>query len=103
MSNCIDLISIVQAIAHKVPFASILIVFSCLTVLLNSILLISFVATRQVTQNTSNILIFFISLSDLATGLIFMPIKANILLDTTSEDICIKLTIFLIGSGLINF
>ena len=32
-----------------------------------------------------------------------MPIKANILLDTTSEDICIKLTIFLIGSGLINF
>ena len=103
MSNCTDLISIVQAIAYKVPLASILIVFSCLTVLLNSILLISFVATKQVTQNTSNILIFFISLSDLATGLIFMPIKANILLDTPSVDICVKLTILVIGNGLIIF
>ena len=103
MNNCIELSSILQFIPHKVPFASILITFSLLTVLLNSILIFSFVATKQVTQHTSNLLIFFISLSDLATGLIFMPIVANILLYTDTEDICLKLKIYVLGGGFGTF
>ena len=99
-NNCTEFSSMLQFIAHKVPFASLLIVFSVLTVLLNSTLIVSFVATRQIAKNTSNILIFCTSLCDLFSGLIFMPLSANILLDLSSTDLCVKLNIIVLVGGI---
>ena len=75
---------------HKQTYAAILLAFSPITILFNLSLIISFIATRQVTQNTSNILIFALSFCDLTSGTIFMPLRANTLLNLNAGDFCIK-------------
>ena len=103
MENCSIRSSLLQFIPQRVPFASILIIFSPITVILNLALIASFIATRQVSQNTSTLLIFLTSIFDITSGLIFMPVAASILLDIAAEDLCLKLKIFLIGGGWGNF
>ena len=84
---------------HKEAYAIILLVFSLITILLNLSLIISFIATKQVTQNTSNILIFALSWNDLIAGAVSMPLTANFLLDFNSDDHCIKAKlIFMLSS-----
>ena len=68
--------------------------FSPIAILFNITLLASFIATKQSTQNTSNILICALSISDLINGAFSMPFIASILLNMTSDDICIKLRIW---------
>ena len=75
---------------HKKPYAVTLVILSPITILFNLSLIVSFTGTKQVTQNTSNILIYVISLYDLAAGAFTMPLTAGILLNTDASDICIK-------------
>ena len=90
MDDCSTITSWLIFYEHKVPYAAILIIISPITILLNTALIVSFVATRQVTQNTSNILICILSFSDLTTGAVSMTLMANILLNMTADDLCIK-------------
>ena len=85
--------------AHKEAYAAILLAFSPITILLNLSLIISFIATRQVTQNATNILIFALSFCDLTSGALFMPLRANTLLDLNAEDFCIKSKILIMLSS----
>ena len=54
-------------------------IFAPITVLLNALLMASFIATKQVRLNTSNFLIMCLSLSDLLNGAVTMPLVASIL------------------------
>ena len=83
---------------HKEPYAATLLAFSPITILLNLSLIISFIATKQVTQNTSNILIFALNLYDLTAGMFTMPLTANVLLSNDSSDTCIKSKLLIILS-----
>ena len=99
MSNCSYISSWLIFYKHKIPYAAILVILSFIAIILNLTLIVSFIATRQVTKNTSNILIFALSLSDLATGVVSMPLVASILLDKKAVDLCIKSKVFIILSG----
>ena len=83
---------------HKEPYAATLLAISPITILLNLSLIISFIATKQVTQNTSNILIFALNLYDLSAGMFTMPLTANVLLDKDANDTCIKSKLLIILS-----
>ena len=89
-SYCTTLSQITKYFEHEVVFATFLLTFSPVTVLGNITLIASFIATRQVTQNTSNILIFVLRFSDLAIGAICMPLKAGIFLNVAARDLCMK-------------
>ena len=102
MVECYVLSFIQQFFPHRIPFASVVIAFSPIVVFSNLFLIASFIATRQVTQNTSNLIIFLISLCDLTSGVIFLPITANILLDINAKDVCLKSEIFTFLCALIN-
>ena len=54
-------------------------IFAPITVLLNALLIASFIATKQVHLNTTNFLIMCLSLSDLLNGAVAMPLVASIL------------------------
>ena len=97
--GCSSITDLYKMFAHKIPYAVILLVFSPITILLNLSLIVSFIATKQVTQNTSNILIFVLSLYDLTTGAIGMPILASMLLDISAKDTCLKAQILTILSS----
>ena len=99
MGNCSDILSWFFMFQHKVPYAAVLLAFSPIATLFNITLLASFVATKQLTQNTSNILICASSISDLLNGVFCMPFTASILLNMTSDDVCIKLRIWFCFGG----
>ena len=92
-----------EMFAHKEAYAIILLIVSPITTLLNLTLIISFIATKQVTQNTSNILIFVLSWYDLIAGAVSMPLTANIFLDFNSDDSCIKVQLLFILSSKESF
>ena len=101
MENCSAVSSWLIFYQHKVPFAVFLLILSPVSILLNLSLITSFIATRQVTRNSSNIFIFVLSLYDLTTGAIYMPLMASILLDFDADDSCIKARVLvsIVGSG----
>ena len=79
MVNCGAL---AEAYLNSFPFVSnimgiSLAIFAPMTVLLNALLMASFVATKQVHLNTSNFLIMCLSLSDLLNGAVTMPLLAS--------------------------
>ena len=98
MTNCSFIWYLEKYMPHKVAIASMSIALCPIVVVLNLTLIVSFVTTRQVTQNTSNILIFFVSLCDLASGIIFLPLTANMFLNFTANDVCIKAKAFMIST-----
>ena len=87
---CTTLSQITEYFAHKVIYAAFLLTFSSITVFGNIILIVSLIATQQVTQNTSNILIFVLRFSDLTIGAICMPLKSGIFLNLAASDLCMK-------------
>ena len=97
--GCSSITDLYKMFAHKIPYVVILLVFSPITILLNLSLIVSFIATKQVTQNTSNILIFVLSLYDLTNGAIGMPLLSRILLDINTKDTCVKSKILIILSS----
>ena len=84
-------------VPHMEFVASTSIALCPIVVLLNLTLIVSFVSTGQVTQNTSNILIFFVSLCDLASGIIFLPFSANLFLNFNAKDLSMKIKLYLIS------
>ena len=88
---------------HKEPCAASLLVLSPITVLLNLGLIVSFIATRQVTKNTSNILIFSSSFCDLIHGAVIMPLTSSILLNMKAIDFCVKSIALFILTGIQHF
>ena len=101
MESCSAVLSWLIFYQHKVPFAVILLTLSPISILVNLSLVTSFIATRQVTRNSSNIFIFVLSLHDLTTGAIYMPLMASMLLDFNADDSCIKAKVLvsIVGSG----
>ena len=85
---------------HKEPYAAVLLLLSPITVLLNLGLIVSFIATRQVTKNASNILIFSSSFCDLITAAVSMPLASSILLNMKGTDFCIKSMVLFVLSGI---
>ena len=84
---------------HQVLYAILLSTFTPITIILNLSLIASFIATRQVTQNTSNILIFALSFFDLTIGVVSMPLTANVLLHLNEDDTCAKSKVLIIFSS----
>ena len=97
MDKCTIVYSWSKGFQHNTTYVAILLTISSISVLLNLTLIISFIATRQVTKNTSNILIFVVSISDLATGAVTMPLTASLLLNVNTEDFCTKSKVLLIA------
>ena len=90
LESCSAIEAWLNTFLHKVPYAVIMLASSPIAVLLNLILIVSFIATRQATKSTANILIIAISFSDLTTAAISMPLTASLLLNVNAEDFCIK-------------
>ena len=63
-------------------------IFAPMTVLLNALLMASFIATKQVYLNTSNFLIMCLSLSDFLNGAVTMPLLASILYKVDLKKSC---------------
>ena len=84
---------------HQVPYAILLSILSPIIIILNLSLIVSFIATRQVTQNASNILICAISVLDLATGSVAMPLTAKVLLHLNEDDTCANSRVLIIFSS----
>ena len=100
MDACSAMKEWLKIFIHKVPYAAIMLACSPITILLNLVLIASFIATRQATKSTANILIMVVSFSDLATGAISMPLLASVLLDINGENFCIKSkALLLIGAN----
>ena len=103
MNNCAEVSFMLSSIPHKEEIAPVLLAYSPVAILLNAILAISLIATKQVTKNSSNLLIFIITISDLTSSTVGMPLGGIILLNTTAHNICIKVKVLVLISGLINF
>ena len=103
MDSCKAILPWLDHFPHKVFCATALLVFSPLTLFLNLTLITSFIATKQATKNSANILIIGISVSDLISGAVSMPLTANALLDVDANDICIKSKVLFIFSGNLHF
>ena len=101
--TCTGLLNLLESIPHKEGFAYVMLSMSPFAILLSLTLLLSLAATRQVTQNTSSLLIFIITLSDFISGALGMPLAADILLNQAAHGICTKLKIIVIIGGTINF
>ena len=101
MDSCSTIISWLNFYQHKIPYATILMIISSIAIILNITLIASLIATRQVTQNTSNMLICILSLSDLISGAVSLPLMAHILLNMASDDLCIKTKVVMafVGNG----
>ena len=91
VGHCIGWFQIVTSINHKELYVAILLTLSPIVIVSNLILVASFIATRQATQNASNIAIFVISLSDLIVGAVSLPLKASLFWDLTA--ICTKMEV----------
>ena len=65
-------------------------IFSPITVCLNALLMASFIATKQVSLNTTNSLIMFLCLSDLVNGAVPMPLLASLLLSNHGMARCLR-------------
>ena len=63
-------------------------VLAPLTVVLNALLMTSFIATKQVYLNATNFLIMCLCLSDLLTGVVALPLMAYAGLDNSSTKNC---------------
>ena len=76
MENCGALAEIIQKSFPFVPsiMRITIPIFSPFIIILNTSLIVSFVATKQVHLNTSNFLIMCLSLSDLLNGVITIPV-----------------------------
>ena len=103
MNHCTEMSHIFSSIPHKEELASVLLAYCPAAILLNASLAISLIATKQVTQNSSHLLIFIITISDLISSTVGMPLAGTILLNTTAHNICIKVKVLVIINGLINF
>ena len=99
-SWCNFSILLLKLFPHKEPYAAVLLLLSPITVLLNLGLIVSFIATRQVTKNASNILIFSSSFCDLITAAVSMPLASSILLNMKGTDFCIKSMVLFVLSGI---
>ena len=96
LTSCNEWSKYLSSLDHKVLYAAILLTFSPIVILLNLILIFSFIATQQVTQNISNLLIFILRFSDLTVGSVSMPLKASIMLNLTSKDLCIRIKLLVL-------
>ena len=74
---------------QKLLVASIILTMSPVIVILNVLLIVAMIATKQATQNTSNFLIICLSVSDLISGAISLPLLAYLLLGTENKISCI--------------
>ena len=101
--SCMDLGGLLDAIPHKEVFAYVILALSPFAFLLNLSLIISLVATKQVTQNRSSLLIFIMTLCDIVSGTVGMPLAGNILLNLTENDVCVKLRILIIVGGFVTY
>ena len=88
---------------HRVEYASILIAFSAIIIALNLTLIISFIATKQVTKNTANIFIFVLSLSNMITGTVSLPLNASIFLELKGSGVCLKLAAVYLSNSFEHF
>ena len=90
MENCGVL---AESYRNSFPFVSnvmgiSLAIFAPITVLLNALLMASFIATKQVYLNTSNFLIVCLSLSDFLNGAVTMSFLASILYKIDLKKSC---------------
>ena len=87
-TDCIIVKTIRNAYPHTQFFVSAILTMSPVIVISNVLLIVAMVATKQATQNTSNLLIMCLSVSDLISGVISLPLLAYILLSTDNKIGC---------------
>ena len=104
MGNCGALAEIIQvSFSFVQPIIGItMAIFSPVTIILNLLLIISFIATKQVHQNTSNFLITCLSLSDLLNGAISMPVLSSSFFNIEDTKVCRSFLIGQISSSFFN-
>ena len=99
MVNCVAAESILGGFPHAILYSVVILVYSPIIVIINLALIISFIATKQATKNTSNFLIMCLSFSDLVQGTVILPMFAYILFNGDSNDICTTTKVLLILGG----
>ena len=87
--DCIFVNTIRSTYPHTLLFASVILTMSPVIVILNVLLIVAMIATKQATQNTSNFLIICLSVSDLISGAISLPLLAYALLGPKNKIGCI--------------
>lgn len=87
-TNCISLVMIKHGFPDVALAVSMTLAMIPLISVLNSILIAALVATKQATQNTSNLLILCLSVSDFITGAIILPIFVYVRLNGDQLTTC---------------
>ena len=105
MVNCGSLAEIYK---NSFPFVSTVMGWSCailspMTVCINALLMASFIATKQVHINTTNLLIMCLCLSDFLNGAVPMPLLASVHLSNVDTRRCIGFQTAQVTTGCFGF
>ena len=98
----IPLSGTVLPFAFNTAFACILIATAFFTVIVNVLLLTSFIATKQAMKNTSNFLITCLSLVDLLNGAMALPLMSLLFLANGKMENCFVLTASLMSPAILT-
>ena len=78
-------------------------ILSPITMSLNALLMVSFIATKQVSLNTTNFLIMCLCLSDFLTGAVPMPVLASVQFSNDDTIRCIGFKTAQVTTGCFTF
>lgn len=104
MTDCSILLVILSSYQHRDLRAIATLILVPFIILFNTVLIVGFIATKQATQNATNLFILCLSVSDLLNVITSVPMLAYILRNIESKNACILGNITAItGSCLGNF
>ena len=99
MDICVPTILIKEEFPHVSFYSIVLIIYCPIVVILNTVLIIAFIATKEAVKNTSNLLIMCISFTDLLNGAAIMPLFVYILNNIDRKDICSIASVVMVAGG----
>lgn len=98
-TSCLFLMIVLNGYPHIDIFAVLILSMSPVIIILNTVLIVALIATKEVRQNTSSFLILCLSASDLFMGVVCLPILAYLLLNKHNEASCTLTSAIQILSG----
>ena len=99
MDKCASIMLIKQGFPHALFYSIVLIIYCPIVVILNTVLIIAFIATKEAVKNTSNLLIICICFIDLLNGAAIMPLFVYILNNIDRKDICMAIKVMFVAGG----
>ena len=92
MEDCSEVIALSLRLLSQVEgFAlTILILFAVASTVINMLLILSFIATKQIKKNTTNFLIFIMSINDVLLSCMVLPLMVVVLYNSGNDRKCMS-------------